>query len=417
MKPLSATTVYYGLELLLSAPTWVVVSIYLVNELHLSPLELVLMGTAMEGAVFLFEVPTGVVADTYSRRLSLIVGWIGMGICWMLVGVFSSAWALIVLWALWGISYTFTSGAYQAWITDEVGVHRVGKVFLRGARLSYLGSFVGLIAFVAIGTLSLRAAVIASGAITVLGGLLCIFVMPETGFRRRPRAERGSAFAELRTTVGSGVRFARSRHVVLLLIGVQLFMGMSAEAFDRLKEAHFLRDIGLPSVGDLDPVVWFGIFALVSMVFGFFAVGRLIKRLERSGPAGVSRWLFAFTLAEMVAMLVFALTGSTWLAVVALLGTFLARGLANPLYDTWLNESITDSSVRATVISISGQANAIGQAGGGPALGAIGNVWGLRAALSAGALLIAPALGLYARAIAHRGREPELDELPSPDAA
>src|SRR5207247_916819 len=85
---------------------------------RLSPLQLVLMGTAMEAAVFLFEVPTGVVADTYSRRLSLIIGFLGMGLAWMLVGVFSSAWVIIALWAFWGFSYTFTSGAYQAWITD-----------------------------------------------------------------------------------------------------------------------------------------------------------------------------------------------------------------------------------------------------------------------------------------------------------
>ena len=80
-------------------------------------------------------------------------------------------------------------------------------------------------------------------------------------------------------------------------------------------------------------------------------------------------------------MLVFALTGSTWVAIAALLGVFFARDLAGPLYTTWLNEQITDSSVRATVLSISGQANAIGQAAGGPVLGAIGNVWGIRAAL------------------------------------
>jgi hypothetical protein len=46
-------------------------------------------------------------------------------------------------------------------------------------------------------------------------------------------------------------------------------------------------------------------------------------------------------------------------------------------------------------------------------LGAIGNFWGIRAALVGGALAIAPALGLYARAIAHHGREPELEELPA----
>ena len=77
MRRLPATTVYYGLELLLRVPTWVVMAVYLVRELHLSPLQLVLMGTAMEAAVFLFEVPTGVVADTYSRRLSLIAGFLG----------------------------------------------------------------------------------------------------------------------------------------------------------------------------------------------------------------------------------------------------------------------------------------------------------------------------------------------------
>ena len=59
MRRLPATTVYYGLELLLSMPTWVVMSVYLVSELDLSPLQLVLMGTAMEAAVFLFEIPTG----------------------------------------------------------------------------------------------------------------------------------------------------------------------------------------------------------------------------------------------------------------------------------------------------------------------------------------------------------------------
>jgi MFS transporter, DHA3 family, tetracycline resistance protein len=415
MKRLPATTAYYGLELLLSMPTWVVVSIYLVRELHFSPLQLVLMGTAMEASVFLCEVPTGVVADTYSRRLSLIVGYLGMGVAWLLVGVFSSAWAIVLLWAFWGLSYTFTSGAYQAWITDEVGASHVGKVFLRGARFAYLGSFVGLFLLVALGTQSLRAAVIAGGAITILCGLACIFVLPEAGFRRKPREERASAFGELGRTAVVGARYARAQHVVMLLIGVELFMGMSSEAFDRLKEAHFLRDIGLPSVGHLDPVVWFGIFALVAMVFGFFAVGRLIKRLERSGREGIARMLFTFTLMELVAILVFALTGSTWLAIGTLLAAYLARGLTSPLYNTWLNEQITDSSVRATVLSISGQANAIGQAGGGPVLGVIGNVWGLRAALSTGALVIAPALGLYGRAIAHHGREPELDELPPAD--
>jgi DHA3 family tetracycline resistance protein-like MFS transporter len=410
MRRLPATTVYYGLELLLRMPTWVVMAVYLVRELHLSPLQLVLMGTAMEAAVFLFEVPTGVVADTYSRRLSLIVGYLGMGSAWVLVALVSAPWAVILLWALWGLSYTFTSGAYQAWITDEVGAENVGSLFLRGRRIGYVGAVAGLLLQVAIGTLSLRAGVIAGGAVTIVCGFACIAVMPETGFRRRPPVERASALGELRMTALGGARFAWARPIVLLLIGVELFMGTSSEAFDRLKEAHFLRDVGLPALGDLDPVVWFGLFWLAGMALGFVAIGRLIRRVERGGRRTVTHFLFGFTLMELAAMLLFALTGSTWLAIAALLGVFFARDLAWPLYTTWLNTQITDSSVRATVLSISGQADAVGQAAGGPVLGVVGNVWGISAALAAGAAAIAPALGLYARAIAHHGREPELSE-------
>ncbi|MDQ3875370.1 MAG: MFS transporter [Actinomycetota bacterium] len=417
MRRLPATTVYYGLELFLRVPTWVVMAVYLVRELHLSPLQLVLMGTAMEAAVFLFEVPTGVVADTYSRRLSLIVGYLGMGAAWMLVAVVSAPSAVILLWAFWGLSYTFTSGAYQAWIVDEVGAENVGGLFLRGRRFGYVGAVLGLAMQVAVGTVSLRAGVVAGGAVTFACGLACIVLMPETAFRRRPRDERASAFRELRTTAVGGARFAWARPIVGLLIGVELFMGMSSEAFDRLKEAHFLRDVGLPALGDVDPVVWFGSFWLAGMVLGFVALGRLIERVERRGRKAISHSLFAFTLMELATMLVFALTGSTWLAIAALLGVFFARDLAGPLYTTWLNEQISDSSVRATVLSISGQANAVGQAGGGPVLGVIGNVWGVRAALSAGAVLIAPALALYGRALRHDGREPELGELPAVEAA
>ena len=145
MRRADATRLYYVIQVLTSMPTWVVMAVYLVQELDLSPLELILMGTAMEAAVFLFEIPTGVVADTYSRRLSLIIGFVGMGVAWMAVALVSAPAAIIALWALWGLAYTFTSGAEEAWISDEVGVDKVGRVFLRGSRIAYIGSVGGLL--------------------------------------------------------------------------------------------------------------------------------------------------------------------------------------------------------------------------------------------------------------------------------
>lgn len=398
MKRRSAEQLYYGLTFGLRMPTWVVAAVYLVRTLHLSPLQLVLMGTAMEAAVFLFEVPTGVVADTYSRRLSLIVGYLGMGTAWVAVAFVSTPWVVIVLWAMWGISYTFTSGAEEAWLADEAGAERAGRIFLRAARFGQAGAVVGLLLQVAVGVVSLRAGVVLGGAFTIACGFACILLMEEHGFRRRPREERLSALHEMRTTAAAGARYARAAPVIVLLVAVGVFTGASSEGFDRLKEAHFLRDVGLPAVGHLSPVVWFGLFYLVGMLNGFIGTTFLIRRFERDGSETISAALLGCAVFQLGAMVLFAVAWSAWAAIAALLGVFLARNLADPLYTIWLNEQVTDSSVRATVFSIGGQADAIGQAAGGPVLGAIGNIWGIRAALLAGATALAPAAALYARA-------------------
>jgi MFS transporter, DHA3 family, tetracycline resistance protein len=414
MRRPGAESLYYALTFVLRMPTWVVMAVYLVQDLHLTPLQLVLMGTAMEGAVFLFEVPTGVLADTYSRRLSLIVGYLGMGAAWLTVAFVSTPWIVITLWAVWGLSYTFTSGAEEAWVADEIGADRTTQVFLRAARFGQAGAVVGLLLQVAVGTISLRAGIALGGAMTIVCGLACVLLMEEHGFKRRERDESRSPFQAMRATASEGARYARAAPVILLLIAATVCMGASAEGFDRLKEAHFLRDVGLPWAGHVSPVVFFGALWLIGMANGFIGTTLLIRRVEKRGRAVVSTSLVACVAFELVAMLVFAFAWSPWVGIVGILGVFLGRNLAGPLYTIWLNEQITDSSVRATVFSIGGQGDAIGQAAGGPVLGVIGNLWGLRAALAAGAVAIVPALGLYGRAMAHDGAEPELEDLPQP---
>jgi MFS transporter, DHA3 family, tetracycline resistance protein len=408
---LDARTLYYGLSFTRAmAVGWVVFDLYLVRVLEFSPLELILMGTAMEATIFLSEVPTGVVADTYSRRLSFIIGVVGMGAAGIGVGLASAPWLVIALWAFWGLSYTFTSGAFEAWVTDEIGVEKVGSVFLRGTRVRIVGSLTGLFLFGAVGLVSLRAAVIGCGSLEAASGLACIFLMPETGFRRRAASVRQRALAELRVTAFNGVRYVRANRLVLLLVATELFAGFGAEAFDRLTEAHVIRDVGFPAW--LNPIIGFGAVSVVVMVFGFFVVGRVIRRVDRGGTPTVARLLVVFTLATIAGQIVFALGNGFWFVMAAFVAALLARGLLAPLYTTWLNRQIKDSSVRATVLSISSQANAIGQATGGPVLGVIGNVFGIPAALVAGALTTLPAAALYARALRHGGVEPELRSLP-----
>jgi DHA3 family tetracycline resistance protein-like MFS transporter len=377
----------------------------------MNPFELVLVGTAMEATIFVFEIPTGVVADTYSRRLSLVIGWIVMGAGLVLAGSVASVAAVLAGWAIWGLGYTFTSGALQAWITDEVGVERVGRVFARGQQLGYVGGLAGIGLSVAVASVDLALAVVLGGVLASAFGVFAALAMPEHGFTRRPAAERAGALRELRATAGAGGRFVRAQPVLLLILAIAFFAGASTESFDRLKEAHLLLDVGLPSLGSLDPVVWFGIFSAGSMLIGLGASQLLVRRFERAGQAGLARLLFALTAVQVVAVVAFAFAGELALAIGALWLYYLTRQLADPVETTWVNEQITDSRVRATVLSITGQSDAIGQVAGGPGLGALGTVFSLRTALLAGGALLAPALALYARAIRHGGREPELDDL------
>jgi MFS transporter, DHA3 family, tetracycline resistance protein len=368
----------------------------------------------MEAAVFVFEVPTGAFADTYGRRRSIAVSCALQGAAYVLVGSANHVATVLVAWALWGLGWTFMSGAYEAWITDEVGSERVGRVFARGNQFAYAGALVGLVASVALATLDLRLPIILVGAVIVALGVATLLFMPETGFSRSARAEGENPLAELRGAVTNGVRYVRVQPLLLAIVAIGFFAGMSTEAMDRLREAHFIRDVGLPRVGDLDPVVWFGLFGVGGLVIGFVASQYLVRRFDREDAPSLARWLTVVTAAQGAALAVFALSGSLAFALATLWLYGLTRSLASPLYMTWLNQNIRDSSVRATVISIAGQSDAIGQAGGGPMLGVVGNVLGIRAALLAGAAVIAPAVGLYARAIRHGGKEPELEQLPEP---
>ena len=92
---------------------------------------------------------------------------------------------LLVASALSGLAFTFESGAYEAWITDEVGAEHVGPIFMRGARASYARRIGGILVAVGLAAwLGLRAAVVAGGLAALAIAVAGVLVMPETGFTR-----------------------------------------------------------------------------------------------------------------------------------------------------------------------------------------------------------------------------------------
>jgi MFS family permease len=389
-------------------------AVYLVQDVGVNPFQLVLLGTVSEIAIFVFEVPTGVVADIYSRRLSIIVGMIGAGAAIVLLGLVQLYWVILLAAVIRGIAGTFMSGAWEAWITDEHGVDGIGRVFLRGNQFSYLGAIVGSAASVAIATQNLGAGVVFGGLVSVATGIACIFLMPEHGFVRRPVEERSAPMRAMKETALTGGRLVRGHNILLLIVGITFFAGAASEGFDRLWEAHLLKDVGLPQLWGLDPVVWFGVFNIVGLIAGIVITSFLVPRFEYADNSKLARSLLFLSVVLSFSVIVFGLATSFAVAAVAYLVARLVRRLKDPLYVTWLNKNVEDSSVRATVNSIASQADAIGEVAGGPAIGAIGTVASLRAALVAAGLLLMPAIGLYGRALRHGGREPELEEAEAP---
>jgi DHA3 family tetracycline resistance protein-like MFS transporter len=382
---------------------WTLAPVYFVTVVGMTPLQLVLVGTFMELTIFVCEVPTGIVADLVSRKLSIVIGYLVMGAAIIFCGVVAEPWAVMVAWSVWGFGYTFTSGATDAWLADELGAANVRPVYLRGAQVGRICALVAIGGSVALGLVSLRLPVIAGGGVIFAVGLVLAFAMQEHGFVPAPRDEAESTLRAMIGTGRAGARLVRHTPVLLLILAVSAFWGAWSEAYDRLGEAHVIRDVGLPAFAGLSFIVWFGVISAASLLLSLLVARPANRRLEHAPRETITRVLLFADLALIGTVAVFGLAGAFWLALLAMLATNTIRGLVSPLFSSWVNQSITDSSVRATVFSITSQADAIGQWTGGPALGAIGNVFGIRAALVLGASLLSPAVALYARAIRRGG--------------
>src|ERR1044072_6411581 len=117
----TAYAIYVAGDGFLFRMIFTVASIFVVLSLCFTPFQLVLLGTILEGTYLLCEIPTGVVADTISRRLSVVIGLVGSGIAFALLGFAASFAIAAASQFLWVVFASFQSGADVAWLTDELG--------------------------------------------------------------------------------------------------------------------------------------------------------------------------------------------------------------------------------------------------------------------------------------------------------
>jgi MFS family permease len=127
---------------------WLVTSLYLVVDADLSAFQLVFLGTAQGLTALACEVPTGVMADTISRKWSIVISHLVMGVGMLATGLVTGFPALVVTQMLWGLGWTFASGAEVAWVTDELDrPDRIAAVLTASARWQQVGAAGGMVGF------------------------------------------------------------------------------------------------------------------------------------------------------------------------------------------------------------------------------------------------------------------------------
>ncbi|HEX5166877.1 MAG TPA: MFS transporter [Thermomicrobiales bacterium] len=389
--------IYSAAFALFASVTWTVNLVYQVDRVGLSPFQIVLIGTALELSYFLFEVPTGIVADVYSRRLSVIIGTFMLGAGFVLMGAVPEFGVMLLSQVICGIGYTLLSGAQEAWIADEIGEERARPAFLRGSQAATVGTITGIPIAIGLGSLDLALPIIVGGAgIVVLGGFL-LLAMQETGFHGAAR-EDFTGWQSMTNTFHAGTRMIRSRPVLLTIIGIAVVFGSFNEGFDRLSVPHLLENFSFPAIGGFSDVVWVGGIRFVVELLGIVVLEVVRRRVDLGSHRAVSGTLFAINGGLVVSVLVFGLAGSSALAIVMMIVASLFRRSIYPLETVWVNQSL-DPKVRATVISMTSQGDSFGQIFGGPAVGAVGSLFGLRAAIVTAGGLLTPILLLYARAL------------------
>lgn len=310
-KALRIFLLSHGLGSVLFTLTFTVQAVYFIQTVHMDPLQLVLVGTTLEATIFLFELPTGVVADTYSRRLSVIIGTFLWGLGFLIEGAFPFFLTVLLSQVVMGLGFTFNSGASEAWLAGELGDENVGPAFLQSSQVGRIGTIVAIIASVGLASIQLSIPIILAGVGWVGLAVYEVAAMPETGFTREANPEHEGIGAMLKTFRAGG-RVVRASAVLVLFIVLGVFTGASSEGMDRLSEAHFLKNFAFPEWGQLQPVVWFGILDLVLLLVGLGVTEGFRKRIDTNNHRLVARVVIVSSALQIAGIMGFALAGGFW---------------------------------------------------------------------------------------------------------
>jgi MFS family permease len=376
---------------------WGINTIFLLDA-GLSNLEAFAANAFFTAGMVLFEVPTGIVADTVGRRASYLLGTLTLAastllyvLLWQMEAPF---WQWAVVSVLIGLGFTFFSGAVEAWLVDALTATgfegELETVFGRGQIVSGAAMLTGSVAggFIAQLT-SLGVPFVLRGAVLVVMFAVAFRLMHDVGFAPE---KGGRPITEMRKIASASIEFGWRVPAVKWLMVESLFTGgVGFYAF------YALQPYLLELYGDPEAYTIAGLVAAIvagSQILGGVAAPWIRRRFHRRTSA-----LIAMAATSTLTLALIGVVESLWpvIGLIVIWGLLFAASM--PIRQTYLN-GLIPSRQRATILSFDSLTSSVGGVWSQPVLGRAADVWSYPASylLGAGISAVAvPALALSRR--------------------
>ena len=374
---------------------WGINTIFLLDA-GLSNFEAFAANAFWTAGMMLFEVPTGIVADSRGRRISFLWGTVTLAVATVLYVLLWQLESPFVWWALvsvlLGLGYTFFSGATEAWLVDALTETRfdgmLETVFSRGQVVAGTCMLLGSVAGGYLAQLTNLGVpyLVRAGILLVMFGV-ALMLMRDLGFT----PERGkSVGAEIKTIVGNSVQYGLKVPAIRATMLSGFFLGGIGVYIFYALQPYLLELWGDPGA--------YGVAGLVAaIVAGAQIVGGLITPLIRRWFARRTSVMILMAAIGVVLMAGVGLVADFWVAVSLIVLWSLAEAAAEPVRRAYLNAMIP-SQQRATILSFDSLVNSAGGIVAQPALGRVADVYSYRTSYLWSAIGSALALPFLLRA-------------------
>jgi MFS family permease len=392
---------------------WGINTLFLLDA-GLSNLEAFAANAFFTAGMVLFEVPTGIVADTWGRRTSYLLGTLTLSastlLYYLLWVVEAPFWAWAVVSMLLGLGFTFFSGAVEAWLVDalrfagyEGGLETVlGRGQMVGGAAMLGGSVAGGV--IAQAT-SLGVPFLLRVAVLLAMFALAWRLMHDLGFKPAPAQTPLRAMANI---LDASLEYGlKNPPVRWMMLAAPFGAGVGIYAFYALQP--FLLELW----GDSEAYSVAGLAAAIvagAQILGGLAAPRIRGLFRKRTTA-----LVLATVASGLVLLLLGFADSFWLALALLVVWALIFAATMPIRQAYVNDMIP-SQQRATVLSFDSLMASSGGVVIQPALGRIADSYSYATSFVVGGLIELLAVPLVLRSRRERSPADEAVSLAEPTA-